>query len=79
MLFNTGVSVFSYCLYDLSMGEDVALESPTIIMLWSLCALQPNSIYFLKLYASIIGEKYLEMQSPPFLLDHEMSFHVSSE
>lgn len=68
MLFNTRVSVLSYCLYDLSMGEDVALESPPVIMLWSFCTLQPNSIYFMKLYASIIGEKMFRNAISPFSL-----------
>lgn len=73
LLFNTRVSVSSYCLSDLSMGEDVALRSPTIIMLWSVCALQPNSIYFLNLYASGIGEKMVRNTISP------LSFPVSSE
>lgn len=51
------------------MGEDVALRSPTIIMLWSVCALQPNSIYFLNLYASGIGEKMVRNTISLFLLN----------
>jgi hypothetical protein len=45
---NSELSFLVFCVNDLFIDESGVLESPTIIMLWSICVLVSTSTYIKK-------------------------------
>jgi hypothetical protein len=49
------VSLFSFCLHDLSIDESGVLKSPTIIVCGAMCALSFSKVYFMDVDALVFG------------------------
>ena len=61
VLFSSIVSLFSFCLEDLSSGESGVLKSPTVNVFWSIRFLKLRKVCLIYIDAPYWGHKYLKL------------------